>query len=266
MLYPFSPFSLNRRLFISIIVFIILISLFAILPVAAEFPPVWLKQDIYARYVNSNGPGARTGTNLKNEAFSYDYYRWECLSLEENVAVLDVSIVLNETTVYSGRFNVDIENRSVTFSNRTYIGKTWLWLPANPSPSDIIEVTDNQSQTPNIGGLFATCQGYQKIYDIGDPLIGGFYDLDTGLAMDLHTWNEPTLLAMGVRDIGIGLIAATNVDLGPREWWVDVVYSLPIVAPIIGFTGVFAFVWHRRQRKKKQTEALLKKQRKKPEN
>ena len=244
--------------------FVTLISFFTTLPVAAESPPLWLKQGTYARYNNSNGPRARSGWRLKNDFFSYDYYQWECLSLEGNIAVLNASIVLNKVVLYSACVHVNIENRSVTFPNGTYIGKTWLWLLANPSPDDTIEVTDSWSGKPQIGGWASTPQGAQKCYYIGDPFVGGggFYDLDSGLCTQLHTVNEPTLLAMGVWDIGGPVIAATNVDLGPREWWVEIVILLPIIIPIIGFVCILLFVWHRRQQKKKQRKALMEKQRK----
>jgi hypothetical protein len=82
--------------------------------------------------------------------------------------------------------------------------------------------------------------------------------LDTGLVISF-AGSDPTLRAMGVQDIDIAVLAATNIDLGPRELWVDILYSMPIVAPIIGFTGITLFVWRRRRKKKIRGEVIIKK-------
>jgi len=217
--------------------------------------PLWFRQGVYARY---GGVGSRSGMTVNWIPFSYDCFQWECLSLEGNIAVLNVSIIANQRILFLTCINVNIENRSVGFPNGTYIGKTWLWLPANPSPDEDLELTDNKSEKPQVTGWMDTCQGAQKCFIVE---VGG-YDLDTGLAIQPHLINEPTILALGVYDIDGPVITSTNIDLGPREWWVEIVRSLPIVIPIIGFVGILLFVRHKRQQKKKQRKALMEKQRK----
>ena len=204
----------------------------------------WLRQGAYVKYASSSTA-----------------FRWECISIDGSVAELSLSYSVNDTILYSGAVHVDAQNRSTYLLNGTYLGKTVLWLPANPAQGEKIEMLDNKTGEADVGGWVPTVQGAQKVFSVSWD---GFWDLDTGTLLSYSGYPslaDPVFRAIGLPSFGDFEMVETNIDLGPREWLPEIIYALPYLLPIIAFVVVFIFLLRRRQRKKKQRETLMGKQR-----
>lgn len=199
-------------------------------------------------------------------------FRWECVELNETYAKLNVSIAFNgidqdaRDIFFSTDLYVDIVTREVVLQNGTLIGKTRLWAPAYPYINEEVFLWDNPpdrvvGKVIYIGGDQGTPQGYQKTFIVegngtfmGEPI--GFiviYDLDTGVMTSGTSMYEVTLLPFNIMypgTSGSNYLSDTNIDLGPRDLWPDILRFIYIVVPIATFLGIFTFVYRRRKRRK----------------
>jgi hypothetical protein len=197
-------------------------------------------------------------------------FRWECVDLNETLAKLNVSITFNGETQdihFSTELYVNIVTREVILQNGTLIGKTRLWAPAYPEENETVFLWDNPpdrvvGKVKGLRGTQGTPQGYQQVFIVeGNGTFMGrptgflmFYDLDTGIMTSGTLWYEVTLLPFGIAYPGTqGTISFTNtnIDLGPRELWPEIVTSLLIIAPITVFLVIFTFVYKHHKHKRK---------------
>lgn len=233
--------------------------------------PIWLKDGVYAKYRFKSG-----GLFFLNDTFinfphqAQATFRWECVSVNGSVAELNVTITFmgKEREVrLSTLVHVNVENRDVTLLNGTLIGKTYLWLPANPEEGQTVILAgkppDEVVAKVSIGGSAKTPQGYQRVFDF-DPtevkvlnrsvLKHGIFDLDSGVMIQAGLRGEATLLALDIWDVGLkGTLefSATNIDLGPREVWPDIVTALPIAVPLVVFGFTLIFLLRRRRKRRR---------------
>jgi len=195
-------------------------------------------------------------------------YRWTCLELNGTFAKLNISIsFVGEKQIFlSTLLYVNLVNREVIMDNGTLMGRTRLWAFAYPEKGvkifwenppynlteEVIDVGSGWSQTP---------QGAQKIFilDASGAVQGraiafsGLYDLDTGIMIDGSFDDEPTLRALGIIDVGrVGVIQFkdTNINLGPKELWPEILNLLLFVSPMVVFMVILVLVYRRRTRKR----------------
>lgn len=261
-----SPFflSFNFKLFASVFSVFLFVSF---VQAGLCSSPVWFSEGVYARYeFKTSFILFYNGTHERS--YSHVAYEWRCVSLEGDVARLNVSVTFDRTVQISTLVYVNTEDRNVTSLDGTYLGKTWLWLPASPRQNETILLTDSKTTKICIGGWMATPQGAQKCFIAQNVSLGGGYDLDTGVVISPSFREEPALRALNIRDLGGGSASfvATNIDLGPREWLMDLLSAIPYTLPFIAFIVTFAFLLHKRQKKKKRKTALKAKQHKRPPN
>jgi hypothetical protein len=175
--------------------------------------------------------------------------------MKGDIAVLNLSLSLNETAPLTTQVFVDTLSREVSFSNGTVIGQTLLWLPANPVTNETILLTNKVAVTAEVSGWSATCQGGQLVFlAVNDTLfIGGFYDLDTGILVQPFSRDEPMLIAFNISDLGgIPYLAATNIDLGPRYWLPDLLALAPYLLIAAGLGATFIYVLRRQEKSRKK--------------
>lgn len=225
--------------------------------------PVWLKEGVYVQYeFKSNRLSFLNGTNIK---FPFEgTLRWECIGLQGNIAQLILIFTLREresqspsrTLRLSSIVNVDTETQYVTLQNGTSIGKTRLWLPANPSEGEPIVIGNWTISKVSVDWANQdTPQGAQRVFTVP----GGFYDLDTGIMTSGDLTNDATSRALNIApDYGMPFlthISDTNIDLEPRDLWPEFVKALPILLPIVAFAGVsITLIRRRMKRRQRQTK------------
>jgi hypothetical protein len=255
-----SPFFLKRPLLSQIFALLLAFCVFTgFARSSLESRPRWLREGVYARYEFPSGGITFSNGTWKHVNFEAAL-QWECVDLEGGVAKLNISLYLNETLL-SALVYVDLTSRDVTLPNGTYLGKTMLWLPANPAQDKLFELNKNQTARVQIRTQTDTCQGLQRYFEAeGEDLsIGGSYDLDTGVLIWTDWEYEPELLAFDIVDVGYhgsSGITATNIDLGPREWLFEILRNIPFILPIVGFALVSIFLYRRRRLKKRQRKQL----------
>jgi len=100
--------------------------------------PFWFERGVYAEYKFKTRVIIflnRTCIFFPDETAEASY-RWECIDLKGNLAEIEVTLLFRigdiDIRSYATRLYVNIENRDVILLNGTLVGKTWLWLPANP--------------------------------------------------------------------------------------------------------------------------------------
>jgi hypothetical protein len=185
-------------------------------------------------------PWLKVGTFVEYEVFVYfvsddskSTLRWECMSLEDNIAVLNVSTQASATfpgstpvTPHSALMRIKTDTREVMAENGSSLGKTYLWVP--PFMKQDQEFWAEGTETNAIictvisygsTSIETQCQGFQEVMSISceEPWYLDFCcDIDRGI------------FAMGdippplIRSLGIGeyvdtasTIHDTNIDLGP---------------------------------------------------
>lgn len=210
----------------------------------------------YARYefesttfIFSNGTWYKHGSQKV-------IFQWNCTDITQGNAELNVSLTYGQNML-STLIHVNVEDRNVTLANGAYVGKTFLWLSANPAEGENVEITDGKSANITYEGFMSTCEGFQNFYRAVDGFIGGSYDSDTGLLIQSDFAQEPALLALNISEpgyYGSSGITATNIDLGPAELLPQIVTMLPFVLPIVAFIVIFALIvrrWRNRTKRKK---------------
>jgi len=208
--------------------------------------PSWLKTSTYVRY------GTYSAT-----------LEWRCTDLNGKTAEMNVSFLRNDSQVLTATVNVDVESREVYLQNGTYIGKTILWLVANPTQDQVIEFDDGKSGKVDLGGWIRTIQGDQRIYLLRGTFGSVCYDLDTGILLD-PWWGaaDPALSKIGFPSVP-GRISSTNIDLGPREWLPEIIMAMPYVLIAVAIVTVPAFVYWKRRQKRRQKAMLAERRQKK---
>jgi len=223
--------------------------------------PIWFRKGVFARYEFSSSTFIFTnGTWFKHDG-SEAIFQWNCTDIKQGSAEINVSITFGQYTL-STLVYVNLDDRNVTLPNGAYLGKTYLWLSATPPDGGKLEITDENTAVVRYLGAMGTSQGFQKVYEARNGSAGGFYDLDTGLLTQSHFTNEPALLALNISDpgyYGSSGITATNIDLGPRELLIEIIFDLPFVLPIIAFVLVLAVVLRQLRKRAKRKKILGKK-------
>ena len=233
--------------------------------------PVWFGEEVYVEYRSqSNGVMFVNGSlDIFDEPVEVSSY-WKCVKFEDDVAELKVTVIYGGKTniTLSAHVYVNLENRDVTSLDGKLIGKTCLWLHPYPKEGDAVVLL---GKPPNyitgtvseVKGSMKTPQGYQKIFfadaEVNGVPVSGGYDLDTGLLISRPIQGDGTLLALGLWDLGfLGApsIAATNIDLGPRTLWPEIVTAMFVIVPIASFFVIFIAIYRRRARRVKKPRVL----------
>jgi hypothetical protein len=223
-----------------------------------EAPPPWLKVGTYVEY----------------SCIAYVYeeerpfvFRWECTALSGLTATLKLDLIGLPARNLSATVDIITNTRELISANGTVLGRAFLWLPPNLKVGDRV-IVDGKPPTEIVsevkgsgGGSCLTCQGYQESYcaitvnySFGRASVIGIFDLDTGLVLNGPTLDHSTILSrLGLTELGwIKFLNATNVDLGPRYLYTEVMTflldTLPIWVPTTVFITVVA-VFIRRRRK-----------------
>jgi hypothetical protein len=185
--------------------------------------------------------GLRLMNGTVNESASNTTLRWEFTDVGDKTAKLNLTILLRQRYVsirLSNTMNVDNEALDVLLLNGTNMGKTRLWLPANPTEGDGVYVGWQ---------VHDTIQGAQRIFDAG-----GLYDLDTGILLQGSLSNEAALRTLNISGESIFYaehIIETNIDLGPREWYPEFMKALPFLLPVIAFASISLFMIRQRMKR-----------------
>lgn len=259
----------NRRIVSFGVIALLFSPYLAIAQSSMHSAPVWLEVGVYVEYeCEATSMDFLNKTHIWLDDETSATYRWECVDLNETMAKLDVSISYEGETRHihlSTYIYVNTADRDIFLPNGTLIGKTRLWAPSNPEKNDTVILWDCPPDklvgtVIDVGGGWsATPQGAQTIFLVdGNGTVLGedcfptvYYDLDTGVMIDDSLDYDATLLALGIRDSGGRMhISDTNIDLGPRELWPEILNLLVIAAPITAFLIVFVMVYRRRRRKR----------------
>ncbi len=263
-------------------------SLLLIFSLTVFKPPVWLEVGSFMEFRVK--PEYITFTNLSYIDFESEatlIYRWQCIDIEDNIAVLNVTLRIIEKgkgVIFSKciRINVNLYTNAITTQDGTFVGTLRFWLPPRLREETIIEMPINSSfwfenySVDSFKGevksieVGSTPQGRQKVALISweihynksigrnRTIIKGLwdpfeiYDWDTGLLITFPT-NDISLLLLGVANVYVVLLGppniyATNIDFGPA-------LSSPweFLIPFIFLTtfAVVCFVIYRQRTKRK---------------
>ena len=255
-------------------VLFLFLSFLAVLPIvfvqAQSFgTPIWMKEGTFVQYEFKSSVVFflnRTIFPFENDASAT--WRWECIELDDDLVTLNVSISFTgekKSLFISKEVNVNTTNRQVMLSNGTLIGTTNLWAKANPTDGEEIVVWDAPPDrilgVAEKGGWSYTPQGAQKIYNLEgagaingrNALFDSLHDIDTGIMIAGIIHHEATLFALGIDSPGVSgrfLFTDTNIDLGPRELWPEILGLLPILLVVIVFISVFVILYRRRRKRR----------------
>jgi hypothetical protein len=238
---------------------LIAIAVFAVLFARCEVgfcrSPVWLKEGVYFDYSSETADLVfSNGTRIISQCKAV--LEWKCLNINVSKALLNVTLTFNYTIRYSTSLYVDVETENVILLNGTGLGKTFLWMPSDPYENQTLALTGSVTAKAHRIGWMATCQGAQKSFwarNMTASMWGG-YDLDTGILIQSSFHNEPALLALGVSEIGgAPTIAATNADLGPREWITEITMAITYLLPVLAIVTVSLAIYFKRRQKRKNT-------------
>jgi hypothetical protein len=227
-----------------------------------------MKQGAYAEYrFDSGSVFFLNGTFLKLADGALATYRWKCVELNETVAKLNISIAFRDERRdirLSTEVHVNTIDRNVIQSNGAFLGKTRLWATPNPEKDEMLILWDGPpdklvGRVIEVEGWSSTPQGAQRVFMVeGNGTIlrrSAFlimlYDFDTGAMIEGSLDREATLLALGIVDSGrSGLMQFidTNINLGPRELWPEILNLLVTATPIAALVSAFVLVvWFRRR-------------------
>ncbi len=220
-----------------------------------------MKEGVFAEYkFGSVHIWFLNGTSIIFQDHADAVFRWECVGINETYAVLNVTITFQENDFHIrliGNVSVELSTRKVFDSYGVVFGRTRLWLPSYPEVGDTFVMFDNPLMTAEVTdvGSFhrGTPQGSQYVFDTdGSGNVQGWpasfygsYDVDTGVAIYFGASHEPLLDAIGVYDLGRSgttIFSDTNIDLGPRNIWPDVIDALLWSIPLWVFIVVLFFV------------------------
>jgi len=199
-------------------------------------------------------------------------FRWQCIDLNESFAKINVSFTITGEEVnyhFSKIVYVNMNDRETILENGTTVGITRLWMPAYPEINDTVIEWDSPPLHANAtvvgkGGNCGSPQGAQPQFSVDGKLINSernvtlafldaMYDLDTGVVMQPSFKYEPMFLAFNIEWPGVSgtiVFSDTNIDLGPRDLWPEIVTYLIIAPPIAVVAGIIIFLYKRHKRKK----------------
>jgi hypothetical protein len=240
---------------------------------ANEYPldvsPPWLEVGTYVEYeicvIAMNAPKS--------------ILRWECVSLEDNIAVLNVSTKAGgypgspPISPRSAILRIKTDTREVIAENGSNMGKTYLWVP--PFMKDGQEFLAEETESNGIvcrvesdGGssVLTHCQGFQEVMWILSTQLGKLNidcDVDRGIFVG---GNIPSAVldALNARNSigGAFTIHDTNIDLGPVYWRTAVLTFLGQNLPWIILIALFPtalLLYRRRRRKQRARSTVMKK-------
>jgi len=226
-----------------------------------------MKKGAYAEYrFESVHIWFLNGTRINFQDHANVVFRWECIGINETYVILNVTIAFQENGLQiklSGNVSVELSTRRVIGSDRTIYGRTRLWLPSYPEEGDTFVMFDYPLMTAEVTDVGSFCrgtpQGAQCVFNIEGSgnvqswsvLFDGSYDVDTGVAISFDTSHEPLLDALGVYEAGLSgtmTFSGTNIDLGPRNIWPEVMYALLCSIPVWVFVVIFTIIHRRRKR------------------
>ena len=209
-----------------------------------EVSPSWLKVGTYVEYDVS--------VNLFT-TYGHATLRWECMSLEDNIATLHLSHTASGSQPYvtpispkSTIIRVLTDTREVIDPNGTVVGKIYLWLPPFMKKGQQI-VLEGNPPNETIGTVYweggscvKTCQGYQEVTcfertkNNKDLFHDVIYDIDTGIML-LSPLPLLVVESLGVQEYfsDVYTIIDTNVNLGPQYLRAAILHGLWDNLPII---------------------------------
>lgn len=270
----FPPFLFNHNIFHKKLLKLLCLLLLGILvfsnsPCAlATAYPIWFREGVFVEYAfETYSIDFLNGTFLILDGKGEGFFRWECIKLEGDLATINVSIILSAKNLlinWSTTLYVNVTSRYTSLPNGTRIGVTRLWLPSNPNiGNEILLVDINQDEISGeiteIGsGQVATPQGGQKYFSIfGEGVVLGHnvtlmdsYDLDTGVLIEGWLEAEPATVVMGVWGEFLMRIHDTNINLGPRELWPEILRFIIFTAPLVFFVLIFILVYRQRSKRR----------------
>lgn len=239
----------------------------------ASSAPKWLKVGTFVEYTfNSNGILFSNGTHIPFDNIVPTVYRWDCIELNETMAVLNVSLDFkkeNGNMPISGEIAVGLSNRSVYLPDGTLIGTSLFWTLSNPVigtevilwdvPPDKITATVSEIAQDHPYVFSPTPQGRQKAFYLhstgtvngSTKFISIACDVDTGVTTDGFLELDPSFEALNLNSPGrLGSLdfTDTNIDLGPSENSFEIQSFLPVLAIVAGSIIIFVMVY-RNQRK-----------------
>ena len=260
-------------LFFTLILDLAGLPLLSVVHGADEYPldvsPPWLKVGTYVEYevtVLVNGAPKRV-------------LRWECISLEGNVATLNISLPARAS--YPGFPSISppspilrilTDTREVIAENGSVMGKTYLWVPpfmkdnqeflAEGTESDGIVCTVNSSKDSSV---HTHCQGFQEVMYIQSvhSWKNMCFDIDRGILI-MGDIPSAVLGALGVGGSidSASTIHDTNIDLGPVYWRTTILtflwQNLPWEILIVLFATTLLLYRRRRRKHRARTDVMEK--------
>jgi len=234
-----------------------------------DVSPPWLKAGTYVEYeiwvMAMNAPKS--------------ILRWECISLEDNIAVLNVSTKAGgypgspAITARSALLRIKTDTREVIAENGSTMGKTYLWVP--PFMKDGQEFLAEGTETNGIvcrvesdgeSSVLTHCQGFQEVMWILSTQLGKLEidcDIDRGIFVG---GNIPSAVldALDARNSigGAFTIHDTNIDLGPVYWRTTILTFLWQNLPwtiLIALFPTALLLYRRRRRKQRARSTVMKK-------
>jgi hypothetical protein len=269
-----NELNITMTTFFGIILLFLLLFPYITFAESSFLPPSWMKQGCFVEYTFEwQGYAPIEGSIIVfQKPYCTATLRWECLKLNGNFAILNVSLLSNKIN-FSNKVFVNLTNQDVFLQNETYLGKTLLWGPVNPSQNDTVKLWSVDSSTNsstvignvNIQGCSRTPQGYQEIYVLGgkgmirgsNTIVNKLYDLNTGVMTDGRLVNEPMLLSLNISDvfrIGPLTFSSTNIDLGSCLVWPEILELFPFILLGVGVALFLGFVTLVHKRRIKNTQ------------
>jgi hypothetical protein len=232
----------------------------------AEVPPAWLKIGTYAEYKCAL---ANISFSKLEKAGAESRFRWECTNLNDHIATLNFTLygfLKNGTIIFEKERvgYVDENTRNLLYPNGTIIGKTALWLPPFIKLGEKVAVYGKAPNETIAECFFSenicghTCQGFQESYLVRTATHGtsGGFDKDTGICQD-GIFAYLGYLGFGEVDLLFEL-TATNVDLGPRYLYTEILWflftTMPISVPVIVITIIAVLLYRRRRKHRKKLQ------------
>jgi len=266
--------NLHFFLFFTLILDLAGLPLLSVVHGADEYPldvsPPWLKVGTYVEYE----------VCVLVMGTPKSILRWECISLEGNVATLNISH--NARGSYPGSPSISprsailrilTDTREVIAENGSVMGKTYLWVP--PFMKEGQELLAEGTETDGIvcivnsscgSSTLTHCQGYQEVMYIQSVQygkLGMLCDVDRGIFIG---WDIPSAVldALGARNsIGSAFtIHDTNIDLGPvylRTTIMMFLYQNFLWVVLIALFATTLLLYRRRKRKHRARSAVMEK-------
>ncbi|MCW4010433.1 MAG: hypothetical protein NWF05_07410 [Candidatus Bathyarchaeota archaeon] len=239
--------------------------------------PNWMQTGTFCTYLSeSSSIGFADNSFVLLKDNKSVIYRWECKSITNNTATLEISLqynVNNSQVILNSSILVDTRTKCVYLLNGSNIGQTRLWM--EPTPVDGQNVTIWDVPPEHVGGTITsivygktlycdTPEGQQAAFLVqGSGTIKGVpiassatYEFDTGIMINGNMLNDPTLLSINVKNISSRLeLLETNIDLGPKETMFEILSYIPAVAISVAIITILGVLLFRLRKRKKMSHA-----------